>query len=173
MATISLHKERSTLLAGAVGRTHSIFGSAPFSNFPGNTSGRNTLSRLPTAGSRTESSVVAFRELPSARRAPPRMISGRSSGAEPGRTNQYSIPWLAVKLDSESSRAGTAARIEIACPRVGTMPLSPPSCGSRAGAYAFVACTTWVHVTEPRSVSNHHRCASPLAGNCLTAVTGV
>ena len=170
---MNLGEERSTPLAGAEGRTHSISGSAPFSNFPGNSSGRNSLSRLPTAASSTESSVVALRELPSARRAPPRMTSGRSSGAEPGRTNQYSSPWSAVKPDSVSSRADTAARIEMACPRVGTMPVRPASCGSRAGAYAFVACTTCVHDTGPRGVSSCHRRASPSVGIGLTAVTGV
>jgi hypothetical protein len=126
----------------------------------------------------TESSVVAPLDPPSAWRAPPRMTSGRSSGTEPGRTNQYSIPWLAVKPDNVSSRAGTAARIEMACPRVGTMiPVRLPaeSCGSREGAYAFVACTTCVHATVPRGVLSSHRRASPSAqgGLGLIAVTGV
>ena len=49
------------------------------------------------------------------------------------------------------------------------------SCGSREDAYAFVACTTCEHATEPRVVISCHRRASPLAqgGLGLIAVTGV
>jgi hypothetical protein len=126
----------------------------------------------------TESSVVAPLDPPSARRAPPRMTSGRSSGTELGRTNQYSIPKLAVKPDGVSSRAGTAARIDMTCPRVGTMtPVGRPaeSCGRSADAYAFVACTTCVHATELRGVCSCHRRVSPSVESALglIVVTGV
>ena len=48
-------------------------------------------------------------------------------------------------------------------------------CGSRADAYALVACTTCVHAKEPRGVSSCHRRApaSEQSALGLIAVTGV
>ena len=100
-----------------IGRTHSISGSTPLSNFPRNTSGRNSLSRLPTTGSMTECCTprAALRET---------LTAEDNKRALVGRRARPIIPPAVCREARRCELDGVSSR-------VGTTPVRPESWESR------------------------------------------